>query len=139
MSKKPNSYLLWGWYIGVFFMTALSIAKYDLYERIGCNEISLSEFTAFLKDYAFFTKVEGDGFVWAEVLYLGAFGNQPLGTLEKEFQELGVWDSWNKEEDTFQNQLQRFGKSFSSWGDLPKRGFSRIYDILEGLKTFAEK
>ena len=118
-------------------MTALSIKNRGLYDRIGSKEISLSEFTTFLKKLIF-NKGERYSFQWAALLYLGAFGDQPPDKLEQEFQELGVWDSSGKEEGDFRSQFDGIGKAFSMWGDLRGDVFSKIYENLEGLRTFAE-
>jgi len=136
---KSNSHLLWGWQIGAFFMTILSIKNRALYNRIGRSEILLSEFTTFLKGLTLFSKDERRSFWWAALLYLGAFGDQPLDKLEKEFQKLGVWDSSDKEKEDFQTELRGFGQAFSAWGELNGRVFQKIYETLEGLRTFAEK
>lgn len=138
---KSNSYLLWGWQIGAFFMTTLSIKNHDLYDRIGRRKISLSEFTTFLKDLTLFSESERHGFWWAALLYLGAFSDQPMIKFEQEFQKLGVWDPSGKEEEAFQKELNRFrfGQAFSNRGDLHSRVFPKIYETLEGLRTFAEK
>ena len=136
---KSNSYLLWGWQIAAFFMTALSIKNRNLYDRIGRREISFSEFTTFLKDLTLFTEDARGSFWWAELLYLGVFGDQPLAKLEQEFQKLGVWDSSGKEEGAFESELRGFSQAFSRWGDVPDRVFSKIYETLEGLRTFAER
>jgi len=134
---KANTHLLWGWQIGTFFMTALSINNRGLYDLIGNGEISLSEFTTSLKKLSLFNDSKYDTFLWAKLLYLGAFSDQPLEKLEKQFQELGVWDPSDKEEGAFQNELNRFGKAFSSRGRNQEPVFSKIYKTLEGLRTFA--
>ena len=136
---KQNSHLLWGWQYGTFFMSVLSIKNRGLYERIGSKEISLSEFTTFLKELTLFNNSERSDFPWAALLYLGAFRNQPLDKLEKEFQELGVWDPSDKEEGAFQEELSSFGRAFSNRGRDRDPAFSKIYQTLEGLRTFASK
>ena len=138
-TEKSKSYLLWGWQIGTFFMTALSIKNRGLYERIGSKEISLSEFTTFLKELILLKNRERRAFWWAALLYIGAFSDQPMDNLEQEFQELGVLDQSDKEGKAFQNKLSGFYKAFSEWGDLPVSVFSKIYEKLEGLRTFASK
>lgn len=138
-TTKINSYLLWGWQIGTFFMTALSIKNRALYDQIGNREISLPEFTTSIKKLTLFNKKdERNAFWWAALLYLGAFSDQPLDKLEQEFQKIGVWDS--SKEKTFQTELKGFAKGFSDWGDgLSRPAFSEIYKILEDLRTFAGK
>ena len=138
--KQSDSNLLWGWHIGTFFMTALSIKNHDLYDQIGSRKISLSEFTTFLKKLTLFdNKGDHDPFWWALLLYLGAFSDQPSGILEQELQKLGVWDPSGKKEGTFDDELNRFHSGFSHWGRDHNPVFSEIYQILEGLRTFAEK
>jgi len=138
--KQSDSNLLWGWHIGTFFMTALSIKNHDLYDQIGSRKISLSEFTTFLKKLTLFdNKGDHDPFWWASLLYLGAFSSQPLDKLEQEFQKLGVWDSSSKKEKTFEDELKGFYRAFSHWDRDHNPVFSEIYQILEGLRTFAEK
>lgn len=134
---KSNSHLLWGWQIGTFFMTVLSIKNRDLYDQIGKREISLSGLTTSLKKSILSNEGRHDAFWWAALLYLGAFNDQPPDKLEQEFQELGVWDSSGKKEGTFQNELNKFGEAFSSRGRDYGSVFSEIYQILEGLRTFA--
>lgn len=136
---KPSAHLLWGWHVGAFFMTALSIKNRRLYDQIGSREISLSEFTTFLKESTLFNKGKLHSFWWAELLYLGAFSDQPPDKLEQEFQKLGVWDSSGKEEGDFQNELSRFGDAFDRFGIDRDPVFSKIYEVLEGLRTFAER
>jgi hypothetical protein len=138
-TAKSDSHLLWGWQIGTFFMTALSIKNRALYDQIGSRKISLSEFTTFLKKSLLFNEGKHDPFWWAALLYLGAFSDQPPDKLEQEFQELGVWDSSDKKERTFQDELNRFAEGFSSWGRDQGPIFSKIYQTLEGLITFAGK
>lgn len=138
--KQSDSNLLWGWHIGTFFMTAPSIKNHDLYDQIGSRKISLSEFTTFLKKLTLFdNKGDHDPFWWALLLYLGAFSDQPSGILEQELQKLGVWDPSGKKEGTFDDELNRFHSGFSHWGRDHNPVFSEIYQILEGLRTFAEK
>jgi len=135
-----NSHLLWGWQSVTFFMSALSIKNRGLYERIGKREISLSEFTTFLKKLSLFNGDSRRGdFWWAALLYLGAFSDQPLDKLEQEFKELGVWDPSDKEEGTFKKELSSFDKAFSDWGRDYDPVFSEIYQVLEGLRTFASE
>ena len=136
--EKSNSYLLWGWQIGTFFMVALSIKHRDIYDKIGTGQILLSEFTTFLTTLSLFNKDRHPPLWWANLLYLGTFNDQPLDVLEKQFQELGVWDSSNKKETDFQDQLNKFSEAFSDWGRDLGPVFSKIYERLEGLKTFAE-
>jgi len=136
---EPKSHLLRGWEIGAFFMAALSIKNRRLYDRIGRREISLSEFTTFLKKLTLFQKREHRAFWWAALLYLGAFNDQPLQKLEQKFQELGVWDPSDKEEGALQNELSRFGRAFSSWGEDYGPIFAKIYQVLEELRTFESK
>ncbi len=138
-TMKPSSHLLWGWQNGTFFMTALSIKNRDVYDRVGHGEISLSEFTAFLENLALFSKNKRIGFSWALLLYLGVFGEQTLDKLEQEFQKLGLWDPSGKEEGDFQKSLRGFGQAFSAWGEVPDQVFSKIYEKLEGLRTFEER
>lgn len=137
---EPNSHLMWGWQIGAFFMTALSIKNRDIYDQIGKRKISLSEFTAFLKKLDLFEGGKPRSFSWAKLLYLGAFSGQPMDKLEREFQELGVWNSSGQKEGAFKNELNGFGRAFSIWGEDEEYGpvFTKIYEVLEGLRTFTE-
>jgi hypothetical protein len=138
-TTQTNSYLLWGLHIGTFFMTALSIKYRNLYDQIGNRGISLSEFTTFLKKLTLLNEDKYNPLWWATLLYLGAFGNQQPDKLEQEFQNLGVWNSSGQKEGAFQDELNRFGKAFGRWGIDRDPAFSKIHEILEGLKTFAEK
>lgn len=139
-TAKSDSRMLWGWQIGTFFMTALSIKNRDLYDQIGNRKISLSEFTTSLKKLSLFNNKgdHSDTFLWAALLYLGAFSDQTSDKLEQELQKLGVWDSSNKKEGAFQSELNGFAGAFSRWGRDHDSVFSEIYQTLEGLKTFAE-
>jgi len=136
-TTQTNSYLLWGWHIGTFFMTALSIKYRSEYDKIGNGEISLSEFTIFLKKLTLFNEDKYDPFWWAALLYLGVFSNQSQGKLEQEFQKLGAWDSSGKKEGDFQNELNRYVEAFGRLGRDRDPVFSKIYELLEGLRTFA--
>jgi hypothetical protein len=72
------------------------------------------------------------------LLYLGTFGDQQPDKLEQEFKKLGVWSPSGQKEGTFQDELNKYSTAF---GNL-RRGrysFSRIYEILEGLRKFAEE
>jgi hypothetical protein len=138
--EKSDRYLLWGWHVGAFFMTALSIKNRELYDQIGRREISLSKFTESFKNLSLFKDDSlGGGFWWAELLYLGVFSEQPTDKLKQEFQKLGVWESSNKEENAFENKLSKFGKE--AYGRFGNRDpvFLTIYQTLEGLRTFASK
>jgi len=139
-TKTSSREMLWGWHIGTFFMTALSIKNRALYEQIGNTQISLSEFTTFLKKLSLFNnKSDRNAFWWAALFYLGAFSDQPLAKLQEEFQELGVWDSSGKKEGAFQDELDQFAKGFFLWGDRFRQpAFSEIYQTLEELRRFAE-
>ncbi len=136
---KQNSHLLWGWQYGTFFMSTLSIKNRGLYDRIGSREISLSEFTTFLKKLSLFNEENRHVFRWAPLLYLGTFNDQPLEKLEQEFKELGAWDPSDKEEGAFKKELSSFDKAFSDWGGDYDPVFSEIYQMLERLRTFASK
>jgi len=135
---KQKSYLLWGWQIGTFFMTALSIKNRDLYDKIGHMKISLSEFTEFLKQLTLFSESKSGRDWWARLLYIGVFGYQ-LDKLEPEFRKLGVWDPSGKEEGDFQETFGKVGSAFSAWGNSQELVFPKIYEKLEGLRTFASK
>ena len=135
MTKESDSYLLWGWQIGTYFMVALSIKNHDIYDKLGSRTISLSEFTAFLKKLTLFNKDKHDSYWWAALLYLGAFNDQPADKVKKEFQELGVWISSDKEEKTFQDDLYKFFSD--AFRARREQIFSYIYEILEGLRTLA--
>lgn len=137
-TAKSDSRLLWGWQVGTFFMTALSIKNRALYDQIGRRSISLPEFTTFLKKFPLLNKRDDGAFLWPALLYLGAFSDRPADELEKEFENLGVWDSSGKEQGAFQQELARFAQGFSQWGDmLSEPAFSKIYQTLEDLRTFA--
>ncbi len=134
ITKKSDTILLWGWQIGVFFMTAISIKNRRIYDQIGRDEISLSEFTAFLKKHPLFSDKE-HGLWWAALLYLGHFRDQPLDLLEKEFQTLGIWNPDSKNETTFQDQLNELSVAYGRIRSN-KSIFSEIYQIIESLRTF---
>jgi hypothetical protein len=136
---KSTSYLLWGWQIGTFFMTALSIKNRKLYDQIGSSEISLVEFTTFLKELHLFDNTKGYDFGWAALLYLGIFHEQPLENLKQEFEKLGIWDPTNKAKDDFQIELNNSSSAFGRSLRPHDPVFSKIYQTLEGLRTFAGK
>jgi hypothetical protein len=130
--------MLWCWHIGTFFMCALSIKNRALYDGIGRREISLSEFTTFLRKLPLLNKPEHASW-WASLLYVGAFSDRPPDELEKEFEKLGVWDPSGKEQGAFQQELAGFAKGFSHLEDIrPESAFSKIYQTLEGLRSFGE-
>ena len=137
---ESGSQMLWGWHVGTFFMAALSIRNRSLYDRIGKSEISLSEFTTFLKELPLWNESESAALWWSGLLYVGAFGKRPEDRLEEEFVKLGVWDSAGKEEVAFRQQIGRMAQGFSKWGDMPdKPAFCKIYGTLEGLRPFAQQ
>lgn len=137
-TTQTNSYLLWGWHIGTFFMTILSIKYRNLYDQIGNQEISLSEFTAFLKKLALLNEDKYNPLWWATLLYLGAFSDQTPDTLEQEFQKLGVWNSSGQKEGAFQDELNKYHSAYDRFGRVHDTVFSKIYERIEGLRTFAE-
>ncbi|MCP4607369.1 MAG: hypothetical protein GY845_01460 [Planctomycetes bacterium] len=132
---NQSNRLLWGWQIGTFFMSILSIMNHSWYEKIGKQKMSLSEFTKFLKELNII-KNNSNAFQWGAFLYKGTFLDQPFDLLEKEFQELGIWDSSNKEEGAFQKVISNDNKG--AFGYLRGRDpvLSTIYQIMEGLRTF---
>lgn len=138
ITAKPDSHLLWGWSVGTFFMTALSINNNELYEQIGKSKITMPEFTAFLKRLSLLSENRNGADRWAAILYLGVFGKQPLDKLEQEFQELGVWGSGAKD-GAFQEELERYGQAFNRFGEVDDPVFPKIYETLEGLKTFESR
>ena len=137
-TAKQQSRLLWGWHIGAFFMTILSMKNNDLYHQIGQEVISLEDFTAYLKKIGLCRGIKGSRLWWANLLYLGAFGEESPKKLEPQFTSLGVWDASNENEGSFEEQLARSRGAYSEWRETGKV-FSKIYNVLEGLKTFAEK
>jgi hypothetical protein len=134
---KSSSKLLWGWHIGIFFMTILSIKNHDLYEKIGNQNITLSEFTEFMKTLPLFNHEANDGLWWAVLLYLGIFSKCLNKELEESFYELGVW---NKEaQGDFEKELNEYCKAFSGrFGKKTDLVFSEIYKRLEELRTFEQ-
>jgi hypothetical protein len=136
--KQPDTTLLWGWQIGAFFMTVLSIKNRALYHEIGRREISLAKFTASIKELRL-SDIEGDhiSFWWAGLLYWGTFSDLPLDKLEQAFTELGVWDSSGQKEGAFKSELGELGGAFGRAGRGRAQVFSKIYQTLEGLRTFA--
>ena len=117
-------------------MTALSFKNRNLYDKIGHKDILLPEFTSFLKQLMLFSKSEINRLYGTALLYIGVFGNQQFVDLEREFQNLGIWDSSGKEEGAFEKQFDGVGRNFSQWGDLSEPVFPKIYERLEGLRTF---
>jgi len=136
---EQRSRLLWGWQLGAFFMTALSMKYDDIYHRVGQKTILLEEFTEFLKNLGLCKGDNRDGFLWANLLYLGVFREESLEKLEQEFRSLGVWDESSQNEGAFQSQFNRGIAAYHQHGLEARQVFSQIYSILEGLKTFAEK
>jgi hypothetical protein len=134
-SQKLNSTLLSGFQMGTFFMIALSIQNHTLYDQIGKREITLSEFTAFLKGLPLFNNEKYNNYGWANLLYLGVFINQ-ADKMEKEFQTLGVLSQTDREH--FQDDLQKFSNSYFGRRSRYEPPFFTIYNTLEELRTFAE-
>lgn len=135
MTEKRNVQLLWGWQIGTFFMSTLSIKNRDIYDRIGNSKITPSEFTEFLKPLTLFNDSDIEGDWWAALLYVGVFGYRQE-TLELEFQELGIWDPSNTDEELF---ARTFGFATDAFGRKQWSVFSEIYEIMEGLRTFESR
>ena len=138
-NDERKNRLLWGLHIGAFFMTALSMKNSDLYHRIGQELISPKEFTEYLKNLDLFKGDERDGFWWAALLYLGAFKGESFDVLQHEFRVLGVCDQQEINDVAFKNELARFSGAYSRGGRGSKSSFARIYDTLEGLRTFAAR
>jgi len=97
--------------------------------------MSIEEFTTFLNESRLCAT--GDGFWWAALLYVGAFGDENVDKLKDAFIQLGVWDASKDEEEAFQEELRRFLPAYSSWHG-PRHFFFDIYTVLEDLKAFAE-
>lgn len=139
ITENKGSQLIWGWQLGTFFMIALSIKNHDLYDQIGRKTMSLSEYTDFLRNLSLvFNNDQYEPFIWAALLYLGVFCDQPMEKLEKQFATLGVWDSTGKNDGAFGEQLRRYANAYFSFGRGGKPVFPKIYTKLEELRTFAE-
>lgn len=140
-TQETTSFLLWGWHIAALFLSALAIKNESFYHRVGRGETSLKEFTAYLKGIGLFYREGRGGFWWAALLYLGAFPEAQATEREEHFIELGVWDSSNKGKDAFPQELSGFWKAYSNHGDWhgSESPFSKIYQILENLKTLADR
>lgn len=138
-TSKTESPLSMGWHIAALFMAALTVRNEDTYHRLGRRKISLEEFTSCIKGLPLWVSVDRTGFWWAALLYLGAFGKEPMEKLEKEFEMLGVWSPSGQEKEAFKTELgqiaEAYGRSARRLGDV----FPMIYEIMEGLKTFAER
>jgi len=135
LTKESKSYLLWGWHIGVLFMTTISIKDKIFFQRIGQKDVKLEEFTGFLKRNFFYQDLGRHGFWWAALLYLGMFGANSPQQFKNEFVKLGVWDE-SEQEDTFQKELARYFEAYEFWGSGSKQVFCEIYEMLEQVKTF---
>ena len=135
-TKESTSRLLRGWQIGTCFMTVLSIKNHDIYEKIGKENISLSELTDFFISIKglFSNKGNYNPLAWAALLYQGIFPKVSLDDLEEEFKKLGVWDSTGDKE-TFKEEIQRVAEAYGRFRDdtpvLPN-----IYKKIEELRTF---
>ena len=142
-NTQENNGLLWGWSRGTFFVVAMSIKDRDFYNRLGRREVSLQKFTEFLKELSLFKGNESTSFNWAAFCYLLVFSGHPIADLEKEFQELGVWSPSGKENGDFQKNLQSAtSRAFSEWSgnyEGDDAVFFKIYQMLEGLRTFENK
>lgn len=138
-TQQTGSHLLWGWDTGTLFMTALSLKNEELYHRMGRKAISLEEFTTHLKNLSLWTSDQHSGFWWAALLYLGAFGKEPIEKVECEFKRLGVWDPSDKDAVPFQDALSLFNEAYGRGGLSSGEVFCQIYEVLEGLKTLAEQ
>ena len=134
-TQKPDSHLTWGFHVATLFMATLCVKNHTMYHRIGRREMSIEEFTTFLNESRLCAT--GDGFWWAALLYVGAFGDENVDKLKDAFIQLGVWDASKDEEEAFQEELRRFLPAYSSWHG-PRHFFFDIYTVLEDLKAFAE-
>ncbi len=138
ITKESNSFLLWGWHIGVLFMTTLSIKDRIFYLRIGQKNVTLQGFTSFLKKNIFSQGVDRYGFWWAAVLYLGMFSVDSKKNFKNEFIKLGVWDESSQDEEAFKKELNKFFGAYDFVGMGTKPAFYEIYEKLEELKTFEQ-
>lgn len=139
VTKKPDNSLLWGWHIGIFFMTALSIKEPEIYHKIGQKTFSISELTTFLKtkESLLFNDGNNSSFWWAALLYLGVFSINKIDGMEKEFNTLQVWDSTNKGQNDFVKELSRINTGYDGHRTgINKAVFPQIYEYIEGLRTF---
>jgi hypothetical protein len=136
LTKESKNYLLWGWHIGVLFMTTLSIKDKVFYQCIGQKEVTLKEFTEFLKRNIFSQKLGHHGFWWAALLYLGNFPTVSPEEFKKEFISLGIWDEQDKVKEAFKGELSTFVEAYSRGHFASKPVFYEIYEMLEQVKTF---
>jgi len=138
-AEKKTSYLLWGWHVAALFVIALSLKDEDLYHRLGRNEVALQEFTARVNGLSLCSGSTRHAFWWAAVLYLAGFDKEPVENLEREFTTLGVWDASGKDDGAFQSELSRFGEAYRRWGSDSGTIFCDIYEVVEGVRTFADE
>ena len=139
--SKREAYMLWGWQMATFFMVCLSIKEETFYNRIGNRDISLKDFTASIKDLMFSANMDKSCSRWAQLIYIGAFTNQPWADFESEFEQIGAGNVSNNPGINFESKLDSFSKSVygSSVMDYGRKTiFSEIYEILEGVRTFEE-
>ena len=137
--NERNIQLDWGRHIGSIFMIAVYIKEKEIYHKIGRNEITLKEWTDYLKNHKFILKNSQHGFWWATLLYTGAFGVESPDKLRVEFIELGVNINSDEFGGNFKEKLLYV--SIEIYGQIYKRSnspFSKIYKTLEGLRTFEE-
>ena len=138
-TSKTSSHLLWGWHVTALFMATLMLKNEQLYHRMGRKDVSLEDFTRDVGSLPLWTSDGRHGFWWAALLYLGAFGNEPMKKLEREFQSLGVWNPSGREEKAFEREIGCFSDAYGHWGDTQGGVFGEVYEVIEGLKTFAQE
>ena len=128
-----------GFQAGTFFMIAISFKDELLYHKIGRKSVLANEFTNHLKKY----NVLKNDFIqsnWlASLLYSGVFGVNSFKEIEKEFVDLGIEQQQSQQDNrTFEERLKGFSsEAYGRFFDFEESVFSKIYETLEGLKTFA--
>ncbi|MBN1972464.1 MAG: hypothetical protein JW787_02400 [Sedimentisphaerales bacterium] len=129
--------LRWGWLFGSLFMITIGMKDDTIYHQIGRKEITLKEFTSYLRKLNLIKNNSTPDIWWANLLYTGVFSVKSPDKLKEEFAEFGVKIDSNYGDEAFNEQLDKFNND--AYGRSLNEGsaFSEIYKTLEGLKTFA--
>ncbi len=140
--SETSSRLRWGWLYGTLFMIVINMKEKDkiVYHKIGRKEITIKEFTSYFKKLNFIKNISTPDNWWANLLYSGVFGVDLFQEMENEFVELGIKQPQSQLDNrTFEEKLKGFSSdAYGRFYNFRESVFSKIYEVLERLKTFSE-
>jgi hypothetical protein len=123
----PSQKLLWGYAAGSILLGALSVAKPELYHRVGQRLAESAEFVSFLKLFSIKNRQW-----WGLIIVFGY-------TTDEQQEEAFLKDFAKEEivpEEFLKEDNQRRQQFALGFGSGHNSGFRVIYDVLEGVKRF---